>query len=511
MCRGWAVFEPRLQKQAILWTVSCVCPLSRPRPPPPPTHTHTHTVQTTSVFFTVRSGSADRTRVYCSHTESVCGHFWFSYWRGGGNWTVTEFHQKDFQAILENFGSVTRTELWRGGGGLNCAKNESCSILKWPENHPDEFLRWLSYPPHTHTHTHAHTHTLVRVTEPNFLKWPKKILVKFCLGNWTGHPNWTVVRARGRPRAFQAIAFLFMGYQVVGINTLLWPFVIWTNTTTFSAPCARLCIYEDVPQKWSNGHADLLTHSWPSKLKWSRQKSNMTIWSFLETSSYEGDTRRHPCLVPEGTKLNLRVTKDENPLGIIWGSCYPNTRRGTSSIFVSTTKSAGTSPHPILPHPNPHTTSNLSRKSIRKLARNRPQKLSGAPEIARLWYVISCFNKTCVNFLSCSTWFLFSGTGGCADGILGDTWNVMSWWEGNWNCYMNTRRQRRYIWYERHGIQHPRSRWAISLANVFSVFCRVACSVILRVCELDSSKALAKKQWGWKGCHWLWFSRVCAL
>ncbi len=86
--------------------------------------------------------------VVVTQSLCVCGHFWFSYM---GNWTASNFHQKDFQAIqenFENFGSVTGIEPWGGG-------------FFWSNFH---FLTWFSPPPHR----------LVRVTK---------------LANWTGQMN----------------------------------------------------------------------------------------------------------------------------------------------------------------------------------------------------------------------------------------------------------------------------------------------------------------------------------
>ena len=53
--------------------------------------------EVTSGNLSARSGSADRTRAYCSRHQSVCGHFWLSFFFGrGGNSTITKFHQDDF-------------------------------------------------------------------------------------------------------------------------------------------------------------------------------------------------------------------------------------------------------------------------------------------------------------------------------------------------------------------------------------------------------------------------------
>ncbi len=59
--------------------------------------------------------------IVCSHTESVCGYFWFSY-RGGGTAEPSQNFTKKIDIVenFEKFGSVTLTELQRSeeGGGV---------------------------------------------------------------------------------------------------------------------------------------------------------------------------------------------------------------------------------------------------------------------------------------------------------------------------------------------------------------------------------------------------------
>ncbi len=102
--------------------VMCVSVEQTPTPPPPP-HTHTHTQYKRPQYFLPCGPALPIGRAFIVVTQSLyVVTFGSVTGGGGGNWTVTEFHQKDFQAILENFGSVTRTELWRGGGDSTVPK-----------------------------------------------------------------------------------------------------------------------------------------------------------------------------------------------------------------------------------------------------------------------------------------------------------------------------------------------------------------------------------------------------